>query len=101
TGSRRLENTVLLEDLRCDGSAHDGCQAECRLYWKEAWLRPAEPDQPASASPGTPEEIRALQERLGPHVRRVVEANGARVELHRCQATDLLQCTTRYALWEP
>ena len=27
-----------LEDLRCDGSAHGGCQAGCLLYWKEAWL---------------------------------------------------------------
>ena len=39
TGSRRLEGTVLLEDLRCDGGAHDRCQANCRLFWKEAWLR--------------------------------------------------------------
>ena len=25
--SRRLRDSVLLEDLRCDGSGHDGCQA--------------------------------------------------------------------------
>src|ERR1044072_7114413 len=40
TGGRRLRETVILEDLRCDGSAHAGCGAQCRLYWKEAWLRP-------------------------------------------------------------
>src|SRR5712672_2031875 len=39
TGSRRLPDAVLLVDLRCDGSGHDGCQAECRPFWKEAWLR--------------------------------------------------------------
>src|SRR4051794_41226885 len=39
TGSRRMRATVYLEDLRCDGSAHGGCQAGCKLYWKEAWLR--------------------------------------------------------------
>ena len=39
TGARRLPGTVMLEDLRCDGSGHAGCQAECRIYWKEAWLR--------------------------------------------------------------
>ena len=27
TGSRRMTDTVYLEDLRCDGSGHDGCQA--------------------------------------------------------------------------
>lgn len=37
---RRMENTVLLEGLRCDGSAHAGCQRACLLFWKEAWLRP-------------------------------------------------------------
>ena len=39
TGSRRVHDTVYLEDLRCDGSGHGGCQAGCRIYWKEAWLR--------------------------------------------------------------
>ena len=39
TGSRRMRDTVYLEDLRCDGSGHGGCQAGCRIYWKEAWLR--------------------------------------------------------------
>ena len=39
TGSRRVYDTVYLEDLRCDGSGHGGCQAGCRIYWKEAWLR--------------------------------------------------------------
>ena len=29
TGSRRMESTVYLDDLRCDGSAHGGCQAAC------------------------------------------------------------------------
>ena len=41
TGVFRLRNTVILDDLRCDGTGHDGCEAQCRLYWKEAWLRPA------------------------------------------------------------
>jgi hypothetical protein len=39
---RKLDNTVHLENLRCDGSAHDGCQAACLLFWKEAWLKRVE-----------------------------------------------------------
>jgi hypothetical protein len=46
SGSRRPPETVLLADLRCDGSAHGGCQAECRLFWKEAWLRTVSPASP-------------------------------------------------------
>src|SRR5438132_1185927 len=41
TGVRRLRDTVVLDDVRCTGSGHDGCQAQCLIYWKEAWLRPA------------------------------------------------------------
>lgn len=37
---RRMRDTVFLEDLRCDGSAHDGCQARCLLFWRTQWLRP-------------------------------------------------------------
>jgi hypothetical protein len=36
--TRRVRDTVHLE-TRCDGSAHDGCQAGCMLYWKSAWLK--------------------------------------------------------------
>ncbi len=36
---RRLTNVVLLTGLRCDGSAHGGCQASCYLLWKRAWFR--------------------------------------------------------------
>jgi hypothetical protein len=36
---RRIEATVHLEQLRCDGSSHRGCEAACLILWKEAWLR--------------------------------------------------------------
>ena len=41
-GIRSMQNAVFLEGLRCDGSAHDGCQRGCLFFWKEAWLRPAD-----------------------------------------------------------
>src|SRR5262249_58958193 len=62
TGSRRLPRAVFLADLRCDGSAHGGCQAECRLTWKEEWLRKVAPDAPAPA-PGATGQVGALLER--------------------------------------
>jgi hypothetical protein len=37
-GMRRIRNVVFLENLRCDGSAHGGCQKRCTLFWKDAWL---------------------------------------------------------------
>jgi len=41
TGLRRMQDTVILEGLRCEGNDHGGCQADCALLWKEAWLRRA------------------------------------------------------------
>ena len=44
TGGRKLEDCVHLEDLRCDGTGHDGCKATCFMFWKTAWLRPVRTD---------------------------------------------------------
>ena len=30
---------MFLENMRCDGSAHGGCQKGCFIFWKEAWLK--------------------------------------------------------------
>jgi hypothetical protein len=40
-GIRSMRSTLFLEGLRCDGSAHDGCQRGCLFFWKTAWLEPA------------------------------------------------------------
>ncbi len=39
--NRRVESAVHL-GVRCDGSAHGGCQTACLLYWKTAWVKPVE-----------------------------------------------------------
>ncbi|MEO6807201.1 MAG: hypothetical protein ABI286_01570 [Edaphobacter sp.] len=39
SGLRRMRDTVILDALRCDGCHHGGCQADCPILWKEAWLR--------------------------------------------------------------
>ena len=49
---RRMHNAVFLEDLRCDGSAHGGCQARCLFFWKTQWLKRIE-------SPGAAANFRA------------------------------------------
>ena len=87
TGSRRLHATVYLDDLRCDGSAHGGCQAGCRLYWKEAWLRRVEESRRRRWPDAGPR----------PSSRRVAEAGtrtvreGETEEVWRCQATEAVK----------
>ena len=91
TGSRRMHAMVYLDDLRCDGSGHGGCQAGCKLYWKEAWLRRVDPAAPASdpADEGMTELERLLE--TGTRPEREVEDNGH--ELWRCQATEALEAS--------
>jgi hypothetical protein len=102
SGSRRLEAAVLLADLRCDGGGHAGCQAECRLFWKEAWLRRVEPGEPSSAvPPGHDEAVRALAARAGAHTTRSVEGEKGPALRYRCQATELPRATVHLRTLDP
>jgi hypothetical protein len=92
-GSVRLKNTVLLGDLRCDGAAHGGCQAECRIYWKEAWLRKVDELDPHAAI--NPADLEALIARSSKSLTRQVTREGATYEVWRCQSTCLLQAMER------
>jgi len=46
-GMRKLGGAVFLEEARCDGAAHGGCQRNCMMFWKDAWLKPASDSQAA------------------------------------------------------
>lgn len=87
---RRMHNTVHLEKVRCDGSAHDGCQAACLMFWKEAWLERAESangrnGRGSSPAPLSDEERSYADGVLHPATRRHTEA----ATRYRCQATDI------------
>ncbi|MBM2823195.1 MAG: hypothetical protein HW413_1941 [Thermoleophilia bacterium] len=86
SSSRRMRRTVFLEDLRCDGAGHGGCQAGCRLYWKEEWLRRVgvDSEQPEPDAAGRA-ELESLA-RAGTRTRR--ELDGKEVATYRCQATE-------------
>jgi hypothetical protein len=95
---RRMESAVHLEELRCDGSAHGGCQAGCLLFWKEAWLRPVDPQGgertlETDAAGVSPETLTGATQ---------IGANEAGQLLFSCQATELLRATKGLlAWWEP
>jgi len=82
-GFRRMNNTVLLEGVRCDGAAHGGCQARCMILWKEAWLR--------RVSVLAKEEVNAD----GASVGKKAEAGFATKGASHCTETDLLQATRK------
>jgi hypothetical protein len=72
-GEGKLKDTVFLEDVRCDGAAHDGCQRACLMFWNERWLRP-----PGDGRPSPPIDPTALS--------RLRVKSGDR---YYCQSTEL------------
>jgi len=95
SGVRRLRETVLLDDLRCDGSGHAGCQAGCRLYWKEAWLRPATKHERHDDVRG--EDFVRLEQLVAGNVHGATST--ADVPTFRCQATELLRASEPVGWW--
>lgn len=77
SGTRTMDGAVYLEDLRCDGRAHGGCQAECRFYWKEQWLAP---DEGNDHRPVDPTELETA--------RKWLEARARKRDRYVCQATE-------------
>jgi hypothetical protein len=82
----------MLDDLRCSGRAHGGCQAGCRLYWKEAWLRPA------SESPVVRDDAYSELEQL---VTQNTETTASTAEepTFRCQGTDWFDASEPVGWW--
>ncbi len=96
-GGRRMHRTVHLQDLRCDGSAHGGCQAACLLFWKEDWLKKVEPDEP-SGSPAQQANQESAVTELSRHAQSGGGSEGETI--YSCQATRLLEATEPLAWWD-
>jgi hypothetical protein len=97
SGNRRMYDTVHLEGIRCDGSAHGGCAAHCPFYWKEAWLKRAGTGDGATAgtlSVGGIDRERLMETTQRP---RTSEAEEIR---YRCQATEHVNASFPMKWWD-
>jgi hypothetical protein len=101
---RKMAHAVHLENIRCDGSAHDGCDAHCLIFWKEAWLKrldvspatadatPAQGDERSSVGPCTEETIR-----LGG---KIAPAPGENEPTYVCQNTQVKFASQTLKWWD-
>jgi hypothetical protein len=91
--TRHLPNSVLLDNLRCNGLAHDGCQATCSIFWKQAWLKPSDGTQPrpggANAQAGS---LGCTEGDLVKATRQILPDGTIK---YQCQATEFPHYTTR------
>jgi len=80
---RRMRHVVTLSQVRCDGSSHGGCQAECQILWHERWLTRATKRSSESRAGA------AAFENSLKHATRTHAAN-ATADRYVCQITELL-----------
>ena len=85
---RQLDDTVFLEEVRCDGGGHESCDRGCLIFWKAAWLKWAGTsldDHPKSA--------------------RLTETDVARLAAKDgqffCQSSEILNASKPLPWWEP
>jgi hypothetical protein len=97
-GSRRMWNAVHLDELRCNGVGHGGCQARCLLFWKEAWLKRA--DRPSESAFGNP-AARASRQTLLDATKVKGGTDKPEDDIYSCQATDLLKASEPLSWWRP
>ena len=94
SGGRRVENAVHLKGIRCDGSAHGGCQAGCLIFWKTDWLEAS--TEGRGRDRGRPSRPSITVEGL--------RAAGVRNEggepVYSCQATRLFAATSPLPWWD-
>jgi hypothetical protein len=84
-GMRKLGGAVFLEEARCDGAAHGGCQRNCMMFWKDEWLKPASESHAAIVA-----DLKA-ETRARKVLSNLPTRNGDRYD---CQSTALGDATT-------
>lgn len=90
-GFRSMHNAVFLQEARCDGSAHDGCDRGCLLFWKLDWL------EPAAKAPAAPDAGSAQDDAAALALRQLPTRAGAR---YLCQSTELKTATAPLHRWD-
>ncbi len=107
TGGRTLRNAVHLENLRCNGQAYGGCQADCLLFWNAAWLKPVlenssypETADIIGATPPPSEKATGCSEEAVWAGRLAKDQDAGKPPKYACQATDLPLFTTYLPWWD-
>ena len=100
--ARKMDGTVHLDSVRCDGAAHDGCQAACLIFWKEAWLEPLD-GAPASQDGALAADARpAVHPRCSEeHLQSFVKTLPPDGEpIYMCQNTEIKHATRNLPWWD-
>ena len=89
---RSMDAAVHLRGQHCDGAAHAGCQSRCLLFFKDAWLEPADSQDQLPDVPSPDLTNKAARSIL------LNGRNPAR-GTYSCQGTELRNATTPLPWW--
>jgi hypothetical protein len=99
---RRMQGSVHLEGIRCDGAGHGGCEAGCLIFWKEAWLKRADNNvvspesfRPVGTNSAGGGELCTVESILA--ASQTTKPDGATV--YFCQATEVRNFTSHTIRW--
>ncbi|MEK6279125.1 MAG: hypothetical protein AABN95_02115 [Acidobacteriota bacterium] len=104
---RQLDTTVFLEEVRCDGASHGGCDRACLIFWKEAWLKRSEPTTQTSLPILRAKLLELLETRplqpggLPPQAQTDLQSLAMRDGQFFCQSTEILNASKPLPWWEP
>jgi hypothetical protein len=83
-----MKGAVLLEDVRCEGASHGGCQMGCLLFWRDSWLKHVDATDAAEHAGEAP----------------CCSGSGGLTitegDRFRCQATELIRATSPLPWWD-
>lgn len=102
-GGRKMENAVHLSNIRCDGSAHDGCEARCLIFWKEAWLKRIDAGQATAGcvpEHAAPSDRAQCTEKVLHSGIKVSPAAGETEPTYVCQNTQIKFATQPVKWWD-
>jgi hypothetical protein len=98
--NRKMNATVHLEGIRCDGQAYDGCQAGCLIFWKEVWLKKATEGNASAVPPNqNPRPMPSTSQCREEDVWAGTKNQNAAEPTYICQATVLPEATEALPWW--
>ncbi|MBY0400686.1 hypothetical protein K2X89_10345 [Myxococcota bacterium] len=106
TGGRRMQDAVHLEGLRCDGSAHGGCQAGCLFFFKNIWLERVDESNPAAAPASSASSAARPPRCSEATLVAATRADGSAgapdgpETVYSCQITELFRATSSLPWWD-
>ncbi len=85
---RQFDDTLFLEEVRCDGASHASCDRGCLIFWKTAWLK-----KPGTSANGHGAKARITETDLS--------ALAVRDGQFFCQSTEIVNASKALPWWEP